>query len=30
VLVRLEAELRNRLNPTEAYSMVPGRDPQNG
>jgi hypothetical protein len=26
----LEAELRNRLNPTEAYNMVPGRDPQNG
>jgi hypothetical protein len=30
VLVRLEAELRLRLNPTEAYSMVPGRDPRNG
>jgi hypothetical protein len=29
-LVRLEAELRNQLNLTEAYSMVPGRDPQNG
>jgi hypothetical protein len=26
----LEAELRSRLNPAEAYSMVPGRDPQNG
>ena len=26
----LEAELRNRLNPAEAYHMVPGRDPQNG
>jgi hypothetical protein len=26
----LEAALRNRLNPAEAYSMVPGRDPQNG
>ena len=26
----LEAELRNRLNPAEAYTMVPGRDPQNG
>jgi hypothetical protein len=26
----LEAELRNRLNPAEAYNMVPGRDPQNG
>jgi len=29
-LARLEAELRNRLNPVEAYTMVPGRDPQNG
>jgi hypothetical protein len=29
-LATLEAALRNRLNPTEAYSMVPGRDPQNG
>jgi len=26
----LETELRNRLNPAEAYNMVPGRDPQNG
>jgi hypothetical protein len=26
----LEAALRKRLNPAEAYSMVPGRDPQNG
>ena len=26
----LEAALRNRLNPIEAYSMVPGRDPQSG
>ena len=26
----LEAELRNRLNPVEAYTMVPGRDPQDG
>jgi hypothetical protein len=26
----LETELRNRLTPAEAYSMVPGRDPQNG
>ncbi len=25
----LEAELRNRLNPAEAYSLVPGRDPKN-
>jgi hypothetical protein len=29
-LSTLEAELRNRLHPTQAYSMVPGRDPQNG
>jgi hypothetical protein len=29
-LIRLEAELRDRLNPSEAYNMVPGRDPQNG
>ena len=28
-LAILEAELRKRLNPAEAYSMVPGRDPQN-
>lgn len=26
----LETELRKRLNPAEAYNMVPGRDPQNG
>jgi len=26
----LEAALRNQLNPAEAYTMVPGRDPQNG
>jgi hypothetical protein len=26
----LEPVLRDRLNPAEAYSMVPGRDPQNG
>jgi hypothetical protein len=26
----LEAQLRDRLNPAEAYSMVPGRDPQDG
>jgi hypothetical protein len=25
-----EEELRNRLNPAQAYNMVPGRDPQNG
>jgi hypothetical protein len=29
-LGRLESELRGRLNPVEAYTMVPGRDPQNG
>jgi hypothetical protein len=29
-LPSLEAALRNRLSPVEAYSMVPGRDPQNG
>jgi len=29
-LATLEAALRNHLNPAEAYSMVPGRDPQNG
>src|SRR5712691_4034893 len=27
-LVTLEAALRNRLTPAEAYNMVPGRDPQ--
>ena len=26
----LEATLRKRLNPAGTYSMVPGRDPQNG
>ncbi len=26
----LEVALRNRLDPAEAYSMVPGRNPQNG
>jgi hypothetical protein len=25
----IEVTLRNQLNPAEAYSMVPGRDPQN-
>jgi hypothetical protein len=29
-LATLEATVRSRLRPTEAYSMVPGRDPQNG
>ncbi len=26
----LEATVRKRLNPAEAYNMVPGRNPQNG
>jgi len=26
----LEATVRSRLNPDEAYNMVPGRNPQNG
>ena len=29
-LAQLEASIRNSLQPGEAYSMVPGRDPQNG
>jgi hypothetical protein len=29
-LAQLEAGIRNSLQPGEAYSMVPGRDPQNG
>jgi hypothetical protein len=29
-LSTLEVSLRNRLNPADAYSMVPGRDSQNG
>ena len=29
-LATLEAKVRNHLRPAEAYSMVPGRDPQNG
>jgi hypothetical protein len=29
-LAILEPELRKRINHAEAYSMVPGRDPQNG
>jgi hypothetical protein len=29
-LSRLEATIRTHLNPSEAYNMVPGRDPQNG
>jgi len=29
-LSQLELTIRVNLNPTEAYNMVPGRDPQNG
>jgi hypothetical protein len=29
-LAQLEAGIRNSLQPGEAYTMVPGRDPQNG
>ncbi len=29
-LANLETSIRPTLNPNEAYSMVPGRDPQNG
>jgi hypothetical protein len=29
-LATLEAKVRDLLRPAEAYSMVPGRDPQNG
>ena len=29
-LARLELTIRQNLPPTEAYNMVPGRDPQNG
>jgi hypothetical protein len=28
-LARLEASIRTKLNPAEAYNMVPGRDPRN-
>ena len=28
-LSRLELSIRNKLNPAEAYNMVPGHDPQN-
>lgn len=28
-LARLELSIRTKLNPAEAYNMVPGRDPQN-
>jgi hypothetical protein len=30
VLTQLENTVRNELHPMQAYSMVPGRDPQNG
>lgn len=30
VLTQLENTIRNELHPTQAYRMVPGRDPQNG
>ena len=30
ILAQLERSIRLSLNPTEAYNMVPGRDPQNG
>jgi hypothetical protein len=29
-LAQLEERVRKALNPKEAYSMVPGRDPENG
>ena len=29
-LSQLELTIRSNLSPTEAYNMVPGRDPQNG
>jgi hypothetical protein len=29
-LSQLELAIRTKLNPAEAYNMVPGRDPQNG
>ena len=29
-LANLETSIRTTLDPSEAYSMVPGRDPQNG
>ena len=30
ILVRLQITVRNGLDPAEAYSMVPGRNPRNG
>ncbi|MBZ5624629.1 MAG: hypothetical protein LAQ69_38895, partial [Acidobacteriia bacterium] len=30
ILAQLEGRVRKALNPNEAYSMVPGRDPENG
>lgn len=29
-LPQIELSIRTKLNPAEAYNMVPGRDPQNG
>jgi hypothetical protein len=29
ILAQLESKVRNSLDPAEAYSMVPGRSPQN-
>jgi hypothetical protein len=29
ILEHLEAKIRQKLNPREAYNMVPGRDPEN-
>ena len=29
-LTQMESTVRTELDPTQAYSMVPGRDPQNG
>jgi len=30
ILAQLEIDIRSGLDPTESYSMVPGRSPQNG
>jgi hypothetical protein len=30
ILAQLEPDIRIKLNPAEAYNMVPGRNPQNG
>lgn len=29
-LIQLKSAIRSKLNPAEAYNMVPGRNPQNG